>query len=154
MSPKEALEVFTHEVAHAAPHAETRGVKILIEALPLNQSDVLNCLGDAVRIVRQIGSPGVQTMFDVHNAVDEKENHSELIRRYLPYIKHVHVNEFDGKEPGMGDYDFVPLLRTLSDVNYRGWVSVEAFDFSRSAEEIAARAIEHLKAAANRAETY
>src|SRR3569833_1801739 len=105
MSPKEALEVFTHEVAHAAPHAETRGVKILIEALPLNQSDVLNCLGDAVRIVRQIGSPGVQTMFDVHNAENKKENHNKQNHQNHPYIKHVHVNEFDGKEPGMGDYD-------------------------------------------------
>jgi D-psicose/D-tagatose/L-ribulose 3-epimerase len=154
MSPKEALEVFTQEVADAAPHAERRGVKILVEALPLDQSDVLNSLADAVRIVRQIGSPGVQTMFDVHNAVDEKENHSDLIRRYLPYIRHVHVNEMDGREPGMGDYDFAPLLKTLAEVNYAGWISVEAFDFTRDPEEIAKRAIEHLKAAADRAETY
>jgi D-psicose/D-tagatose/L-ribulose 3-epimerase len=129
-------------------------VKILVEALPLDQSDVLNSLADAVRIVRQIGSPGVQTMFDVHNAVDEKENHSDLIRRYLPYIRHVHVNEMDGREPGMGDYDFAPLLKTLAEVNYAGWISVEAFDFTRDPEEIAKRAIEHLKAAADRAETY
>src|SRR5581483_10424820 len=34
MSPKEASDVFVHELAHAAPHAESRGVKILVEALP------------------------------------------------------------------------------------------------------------------------
>ncbi len=42
MTPREATDVFTHELAHAAPHAESRGVKILVEALPANQSDVVN----------------------------------------------------------------------------------------------------------------
>jgi sugar phosphate isomerase/epimerase len=86
-------------------------------------------------------------MFDTHNAVDETEPHTELIRRYLPYIAHVHVNEIDGREPGMGDYDFSRLLAALADLDYCGWVSVEAFDFSRDAEEIAARAIATLRTA-------
>ncbi|HZS54317.1 MAG TPA: TIM barrel protein, partial [Bryobacteraceae bacterium] len=67
MSAKEASDVFVHELAHTAPHAESRGVKILVEALPSNQSDIVNTLADAVCIVKQIGSPAVQTMFDVHN---------------------------------------------------------------------------------------
>ena len=145
MSPKEATDVFVHELAHAAPHAESRGVTILLEALPLNQSDVVTSLAQAVCIVKQIGSPAVQTMFDVHNAIDETSPHAELVRKYAPYIRHIHVNELDGREPGMGDYDFAPLLDTLSDMNYKGWVSLEAFDFSRDPVEIAQRSIEHLK---------
>lgn len=148
MSPKEATDVFMHELAHAAPHAESRGVTILIEALPKNQSDIINSLGEAVCMVKQIGSPAVQTMFDVHNAVDEAEPHTELIRKYAPYVRHVHVNEPDGREPGIGDYDFIPLFNTLSDIHYRGWVSVEAFDFSRNPVEIARRAITRLQGCA------
>jgi sugar phosphate isomerase/epimerase len=52
----------------------------------------------------------------------------------------------DGREPGMGDYDFAALLHALTEVNYSGWVSLEAFDFSRDPRQVAARAIDHLKA--------
>jgi sugar phosphate isomerase/epimerase len=146
MSPRQAVDILTHELAHAAPHAETRGVKLLLEALSPGDSDVVNCLADAVAIVRQIGSPSVQSMFDVHNAIREKEPHTELVRRHMAHIAHVHVNELDGQEPGRGDYDFARLLGTLNELEYKGWVSVEAFDFSRDPREIAERAITHLKA--------
>lgn len=146
MTPRQAVDILTHELAHAAPHAESRGVKLLLEALSPADTDVVNCLGDAAAIVRQIGSPAVDTMFDVHNAVRERETHPELVRRYFSHISHVHVNELDGQEPGRGNYDFARLLETLNDLDYGGWVSVEAFDFSRDAREIAGRAITHLKA--------
>ncbi|HEX4232070.1 MAG TPA: sugar phosphate isomerase/epimerase family protein [Bryobacteraceae bacterium] len=147
MSRKEAMDVFTNELAHLAPHAEDRRVKILVEALPKNQSDVVNSLAEAVSIVRQIGSPAIKTMFDTHNAVDETEPHAALIRKYFPYIAHVHVNETDGREPGMGDYDFGAVLSVLQELNYSGWVSLEAFDFSRDPIEIASRALDHLREA-------
>ena len=146
MTPRQAADIFTHELAHAAPHAESRGVRLLVESLPMSQSDVITCLHDAAAIVKQIGSPAVQTMFDVHNAVDEREPHADLLRRFAPYIQHVHVNENDGREPGQGDYDFAMLLSVLADLNYAGWISVEAFDFSRPAREIAKGSLAHLKA--------
>lgn len=145
MIPQEATRVFTGELARVAPQAEVRRVKILVEALPANQSDVVNSLNEAVAIVDEIGSPAVRTMFDTHNAVDETEPHAELIRRYFPYIEHVHVNENDGREPGTGDYDFETLLATLDDLRYEHWVSLEAFDFARGADAIVSGSIQHLK---------
>lgn len=146
VSVREATDIFTHELAHAAAHAESSGVTILVEALPLNQCDVVNTLADAVAIVKQIGSPAVQTMFDTHNAVDEEDPIPELLRRNWRYIRHIHVNEIDGSEPGYRDYDFSVVLRTLDELQYAGWISVEALDFSRDPVEIARRAIEHLRA--------
>lgn len=148
MTPREAVDVLTHGLAHAAARAESHGVTILMEALAPDQTDVVTCLADAVAIVKQIRSAAIQTMFDTHNAKFETEAHAELIRKYAPYIQHVHVNELDGREPGMGDYDFASLLAALDEVNYSGWVSVEAFDFSRDAREVAARAIETLRGTA------
>jgi sugar phosphate isomerase/epimerase len=154
MSVKEAVDIFTHEIAHLAPHAECCGVTILVEALPSDQTDVINHLSEAVAIVRQICSPAVQTMFDTHNTADETEPHPELLKRYFSHIRHVHVNEMNGQEPGMGDYDFATLLKTLSELHYSGWISVEAFDFSRDPDEIAKRAIDHLKTAARGSESF
>jgi len=106
MSPQEAVAVFTAELAKVAPHAQEKGVRILVEALPSDQSDVINTLQQAASIVEQINNPAVQTMFDTHNAADETEPHMDLVSRYFRHIAHVHVNEMDGREPGTGDYDF------------------------------------------------
>ena len=146
-SPAEAVKFFIEGMAQAAPHAESRDVTLLVEALSPGQTDVVTSLAEAVAIVRQIASPAVQTMFDVHNAVDETEPHTVLIERFFPHIRHIHVNEMDGREPGMGNYDFLILLRKLAEMDYRGWVSLEAFDFSREPRDVAARAIQTLKAA-------
>ena len=92
----------------------------------------------------EIGSPAVRTMFDSHNAVDETEPHDSLIARYFPLIEHVHVNETDGGHCGTGDYNFTPVLAALKRLNYKGWVSLEAFKFEPGAETIARESLNYL----------
>jgi sugar phosphate isomerase/epimerase len=140
----EATARYVDGLASVAPQAEQRGVTILVEALPIEQSDVVTSLAEAVSIVRQIGSPAIRTMFDTHNAVNETEPHAALIEKYFDLIRHVHVNEMDGRHPGKADYDFKPVLRTLERLGYKGWVSLEAFDFSFGAETIARESIDYL----------
>lgn len=144
-SREEATQRYIEGLARVAPQAESRGVTILVEALPLNQSDVVTDLAEAVDIVRAVASPAVATMFDTHNAVDETTAHPELVDRYYEYIRHVHVNETDGRHPGTGDYRFGPLFDVLERRGYRGWVSLEAFDFAPGGERIARETIDYLK---------
>jgi sugar phosphate isomerase/epimerase len=145
LTREEATRNFVRGIAEAAPHAQDRGVSILVEALPPGQSDVVQSLDEAAAIVREIGSPAVQTMFDSHNAVDEVESHAVLVVRHFDVIRHVHVNEMDGKHCGRGSYDFKPVLQVLRDRGYKGWVSLEAFDFSFPAETIVTESIQYLK---------
>jgi D-psicose/D-tagatose/L-ribulose 3-epimerase len=143
---EEAVERLTEGLAAAAPSAAAQGVTILIEALPLNQCDVVNTLDEAAAIVRAVDNPGLRTMFDSHNAVDEREPHSTVIERHFDLIRHVHLNETDGGHCGTGDYDFAPVLAALSRLSYAGWLSLEAFDFSPGPEKIARDSIRHLGA--------
>jgi len=146
LTPAEAARNFTDGLAGVAPHAKQRGVTVLVEALPLNQCDVITTLAEAVAIVKQVNSPAVRTMFDTHNAVDESEPHAALVDRYFDLIRHVHINEMDGRHPGTGSYDFKPVLNVLRGREYEHWVSLEAFDFTPGPEKIAndsLRYIEH-----------
>ncbi|HLK20863.1 MAG TPA: TIM barrel protein, partial [Bryobacteraceae bacterium] len=118
---------------------------ILVEALPIGQCDVITTLAEAVSIVNEIGSPAVRTMFDTHNAVDEAEPHAVLVDRYFDFIRHVHVNEMDGRHPGTGSYDFKPVLEVLRRREYRNWISLEAFDFAPGAERIASESLRFLE---------
>ena len=141
----EATQNFTHGLAGVASHAEERGVTILVEALPAGQCDVITTLAEAIAIVNQVGSPAVRTMFDTHNAVDEVEPHAVLVDRYFDLIRHVHINEMDGRQPGTGNYDFKPVLEVLRRRGYRHWVSLEVFDFAAGAEKIAADSLRFIE---------
>lgn len=151
MTAGEARSHFVDGLANLAPHAEERGVTLLAEACPLASTDVIHTLAEAVEAIREIGSPAVRTMFDVHNATDETESHDRLIARHRDFIRHIHVNERDGGVPGTGDYDFALLFRELNELGYSGWVSLEMFDFKTDPFAIASNSIGYLKAQADRA---
>lgn len=142
---QEATRRFTEGLADLAPHAESRSVTVLVEALPANQCDVVQTLAEAAAVVREIDSPAIQTMFDTHNAVDETESAPTLIERTFPLIRHVHVNEMDGRYPGTGNYDFASVFRTLERLDYQHWISVEVFDFKPDPVTIARNSIDYLQ---------
>ena len=137
ISRADAMKNYAEGLVGVAIHAAQRGVTILVEALPKNQCDVINTLDEAAGIVKQIGSPAVRTMFDTHNAVDEVEPHATLVDRYFDLIRHVHINEMDGRYPSTGDYDFKPVFEVLRRRGYERWVSLEVFDFKPGPERIA-----------------
>ena len=145
LTREQATRNYIDGLAGVAPQAENRGVKVLVEALPVAQSDVVQTLAEAVAIVEEIGSPAIRTMFDVHNAVDERESHAALVDRYFDFICHVHVNELDGRHCGAGGYDFKPVLEVLKRRGYAGWVSLEAFDFTPGPERLANESLRHLE---------
>lgn len=144
LSVQDATQNYVEGLSSVAPQAEQRGVRILIEALPREQTDVVLTLDEAVQHVQSIGSPAIQTMFDTHNAVDEVETHADLIEKHFRWIHHVHVNEIDGRHPGTGTYDFTSVFQKLHRLNYQGWISMEAFDFTPGAETLARESIQYL----------
>lgn len=145
LSPAEASGNFIDGLAGVASHAEERGVTILVEALPIGQCDVVTILAEAVEIVKQINSPAIRTMFDTHNAIDEVEPHAVLVDRYFPLIRHVHINEMDGRQPGTGNYDFRPVFAVLARRGFEHWISLEVFDFTPGAERIAEDALRYIQ---------
>jgi D-psicose/D-tagatose/L-ribulose 3-epimerase len=144
-SAEEATKHLKSGLAKVAPHAGERGITILIEPLAGKDTDVVNTLDQAVRMVEEIGHPAIQTMFDFHNTPDEREPLDTLVRRHFSRIRHIHVNEMDGRYPGTGDLDFRPVFQVLADLKYSHWVSLEVFDFKPSPEHIARASMEYFR---------
>jgi len=150
LTPAQAARVLAEGLAKIAPYAAERGASVLLEALSPDQTDVVTTLDEAAAIVRDIGHPGVRMAFDMHNAVAEVEPHEVLLDRHFDLIRHVHVNEMDGRQPGSGAYDFRPVLAVLDRRGYTGWVSLELFDVAGDAAEIAAGSLQYLESVVRR----
>jgi sugar phosphate isomerase/epimerase len=141
----EATKNLKEGLASVAAHAGERGVIIALEPLASKDTDVVNTLDQSARIVKEIGNPAVQTMFDFHNTADEREPLDALVKRHYGAIRHVHVNEMDGRHPGTGNFDFRPVFQTLADLKYSRWVSLEVFDFKPGPVEIANAAMSYFR---------
>src|SRR5262245_15003602 len=142
---EEATRLLTDGLAKVAPRAGARKVTICLEALDHNQTDVINTVDEAVAVVKKVKHPAIQTMFDYHNTLDEKQPVAETVRRHFKMVRHIHINEMDGRHPGTGSYDFLPVLKVLKEKKYKGWVSLEVFDFKLGAERIGREAMEHIR---------
>lgn len=143
---EQANGYFTEGLRSVADHAGSRKVSILIEPLDHGQTDVVNTLAEAAKVVEALNHPAVKTMFDFHNTPDEKEPFDVLIRKYFGIIHHVHVQEMDGKYLGAGSgvKDFARAFQTLKALGYDRWVSVEVFDFAPGPQKLAEESIKVL----------
>lgn len=130
--------------ADLLPLAEELNITLCIEALP-NETDFIPTLDEALRFVREMNHPNLQTMVDVKAAVNEGLKLDEAIYKAAPHLRHVHANDVNRLGPGMGDVDFTPLAKALKEINYGGFVSVEVFDFSPGAERIAKESLNYLR---------
>ncbi len=140
-----ALDRLAEGLGRLAPRAAEREVTLLMEAVSSQETNVVTTLEEAVRVVDSVGHPNVQTMFDFHNAADQGGDFLSLPERYFQKIRHVHVNEVDGRHPGTGEIDFARVLQLMKDRGYEGWVSLEVFDFEAGPERIARESIDYLR---------
>ena len=138
---KYAVDIFSNCTAEM----EQNGVTYCIEALTGKETNILNSISEALKMVADVGHPNFQTMVDTKAAAAENKPHVDVIAEAGKAIRHVHVNDPNLRGPGFGDLQFASILRALKDRHYNGYVSVEVFDFKPDPQTIAARSIGYLK---------
>ena len=134
--------------AQIAEHAGAAGVMYCIEPLSKTETQLVNTLEDAARMVSEIGHPAVRSMIDTSSAGrTESLNVAELIAKWMPtgLIRHVQVNDRNRRGPGQGEDHFAPVFAALQRNAYNGVVSVEPFDYQPDGPATAARAIGYIR---------
>jgi len=122
------------------------GVKLCLEPLAPEETDFLNTCAEAVELLDRLHHPSAALHLDVKAMSSEDTPVVDLIRRHAARTAHFHANDPNQRGPGFGEMDFVPILRALRESAYRGWVSVEVFDFTPDPDTIARESIRYLKA--------
>ena len=134
--------------AAVAEQAQTAKVLYCIEPLSPRDTNFINTVSEAVRMVEAIGSPAVGTMVDSCAAgQSEAVPVADVIDRWLPTgnVRHIHINDPNRRGPGQGDMEFTSVFDTLVRHGYNGTVSVEPFDYHPNGPASAARAIGYVR---------
>ena len=125
--------------------AEQYGVYLCMEALSKEQTNIVSTCAEAREMVAQINHSNFQTMVDVCSGSSEETPVNQLLRDSGVHLYHVHVNDANKRGPGFGQTDFVSVMRTLNELNYQRYVSVEVFDFAPDPRSIATGSLHYLK---------
>ena len=127
--------------------ARKTNVIYCIEPLSSTDTNFINTVEEASRLVREIRHPNFKMMLDCRSAAAEEKSITESLIRGLDsrMIRHIHVNDASGRGPGFGNTQFAPILKTLVKNGYKGYISVEVFAFDPDPQTIASRSIGYLR---------
>jgi len=119
----------------AGEYAQQAGVVLTPEALNRFECYLVNTMADLKELVDEVNHPNVQAIYDTHHANIEEKSQQKGILTIQPHLHHMHISENDRGAPGEGQINWGEVFSTLKEINYDGWLTVEAF--SRSSPEFA-----------------
>jgi sugar phosphate isomerase/epimerase len=114
---KAGVDMTVELLKEFAPRAEKAGVILGLEnylSAPENMD-----------IIQRVGSPAVQVYYDVGNSTDKGYDICQEIRLLKGQICEFHAK--DGNYMlGQGRIDFHKVRQAMDDIDYRGWIQIEA----------------------------
>lgn len=137
-APEDREYGWSAEVLHAAgEYAAQANIVLALEALNRFECYLCNTMSQLTRLAKEAAHPNVRAMFDTHHANIEEKKLTAAIQTIAPLLAHVHISENDRGTPGDGHIDFDEVFSALADINYSGWLTIEAFsrndpDFANS----------------------
>ncbi len=140
--------------------AQQARLMLAIEYLNRFECYFLNTAVGAKELVGLVEHPHFRTMYDSFHAHIEEKDPAAAIRTVAPVLAHVHISENDRGTPGTGQVNWDATFKTLKEVGYDGWMTIEAFgralpdlaaatriwrDLFPSAEEVYTKGIAFIK---------
>ncbi len=114
-------------LAKAADYAQSHNVVLVFEYLNRFECYFANCAEDAARFTREVGHPNLKMMYDTFHANIEEKCIATAIHACRDQLVHVHISENDRSTPGEGGVNWDATFKALKDVEYDGWLMIEAF---------------------------
>jgi sugar phosphate isomerase/epimerase len=117
MSKTKEIDHLVGVLRDVAPKAQREGITIGLE----------NYLSapDNMKIIERVGSPAVKVYYDVGNSTDKGRDILKEIRGLGDRICEFHAK--DGPHMlGQGRIDFKQVRKAIDDIEYSGWIQIEA----------------------------
>lgn len=134
-----AIDAFREISDYAAP----QGVSIALENVTIMQTNFVNTMAEARRIVELTDRPNFKAMIDIFHLNIEERDLYQAIRDYADINIHVHLCDNNRRYPGNCGLDFNKIIQTFHDAGYDDLFCTEVFQWP-SMEDCAKRSIEYL----------
>jgi len=108
-------------------YAARAGITLALEAINRFECYFLTSMAELIDYTGAVDHPAIRGMYDTFHANIEEKDPVAAIRTIAPRMVHVHISENDRGTPGRGHIDFAPVYRTLREIGYDGWLTIEAF---------------------------
>mgnify|MGYP000159196663 FL=1 len=130
-------------LAEAVPVAKSAGIKFALEPLNRFETDIVSTTNQAIEIVDKINNDALGILLDTFHMSMEEGSIPRAIRAAGSRVVHFQANENHRGFPGTGSMNWPETMRALSDIDYRGPISLEPF---RRDDERVALPIAHWRA--------
>lgn len=125
MSFETAWENAVRNLRRAADYAQSRGVRLAVEAINRYETYFANTLEKAYRLVKEVDHPAVGIMADLFHMSIEEQNMGASLRMIADELIHVHIADNTREAAGCGTTDFKEVLCVLRDIGYKGPLTME-----------------------------
>jgi len=134
--PQEQRECMLENLSYAAPLAESAGTLLTIEVLNPNDNPgyYLTSSQQALSIVKEVDHPHLRFQLDTYHIQMMEGKLDQTIRENAAWIGHIQFADYPGRhEPGTGSLDFLHLIRSIENSDYRGYIGLEYVPFETGA---------------------
>jgi len=145
---KQELETFANGINEVLPIAEKNNVRLLIEPEP---NLLIEKSSQFLNFISRFSTKHLGLNFDIGHFFCVGEDPAELIKSLKDYIFHIHLEDITLSRihkhliPGTGAIDFKPILNSISEINYDGYITIELYPYQKNPEQAARTAIKFLK---------
>lgn len=145
----ELYDLFAEGLAACLPAARDAGVMLGVEPEPGLLIETAQQFG---RLKRDyfIDEPLIAMNCDLGHHYCVREDPADVLREHRQVIHHVHLEDIAANRvhqhlvPGDGAMDYEAIFAALDETAYDGFVTVELYPYTSTADEVARRAYDHL----------
>jgi sugar phosphate isomerase/epimerase len=142
---EQAMQYAAEVYRSAMPVLEDLDITLAVEPLGPAEGDFLLTAAAGRQMCEMVGSSHCRLHLDCKAMSSEGRPIPDIIRENASLLAHFHANDPNRRGPGMGALDFHPIFEALGEIGYRGWVSVEVFDYEPGVERLARESIDYMQ---------
>ncbi len=110
-----------------AEYAQSVGMTLGLECLNRFEVFLINTVAQGKRMVEEVGSASVGVHYDTHHANIEEGSPRFALKEAQPVLNHVHLSESHRGTLGTGQVAWGETFTALREIEYDGWLVIEAF---------------------------
>jgi sugar phosphate isomerase/epimerase len=125
----QAIEWLCEGLRIVGQKAADLGVDLIFEPLNRYETNMINTLGDGVKLLESLKIDNVYLLADLFHMNIEEQSIPNSICQTGDKIGHVHFADSNRRPAGMGHIDYPPIANALGKIRFNGYASAEAMAY-------------------------